>query len=150
MAEDREALLAHYMQMRKALLASIDGLGDEQLLDPSIDGWAGKDHLAHIALWDDIRADEITRISAGHDSAWRTTEDQATAFIALAYALRRSFSLEQARWELMASRQRLLEAIAAATPRGLDAALYGDASLRTDHEATHAGWIRRWRQERGI
>jgi len=109
-----------------------------------------KDHLAHLALWDDIRASEVARISAGHDSAWRMTEEQAHAYNALGHALRHSVSLEQMRWELTASRQRLLDAIASATPRGLDGSLYGDAGLRSSHEVEHTQWIRRWRTARGI
>ena len=108
-----------------------------------------KDHLAHLALWDDIRASEVVRISAGHDSAWRMTPEQDPAFNALGHALRRDLSLDQVRWELATSGQRLLDAIAAATPRGLDASRYGEAGLRSSHEAAHTGWIRRWRRERG-
>jgi uncharacterized damage-inducible protein DinB len=149
MAEDRDALLQHYAQMRGDLLSAIGGLSDEQMTDPSIDGWSVKDHLAHLALWDDIRAAEVARISAGHDSAWRMTEAQDAAFNALGYELRRGLPLDQVRWELATSRQRLLEAIAAATLRGLDGSLYGEAGLRSSHEAAHAGWIKRWRAERG-
>lgn len=150
MAEDRDTLLEHFRRMREELLSAIDGLGDEQMTEPSIDGWSVKDHLAHIALWDDIRAGEVMRISAGHDSAWRMTGEQDAAFNELGYALRRDLPLGQVRWELATSRQRLMDAIAAATPRGLDASLYGEAGLRSSHEAAHAGWIRRWRGERGI
>ena len=150
MAEDRDALIEHYRRMREELLAAIDGLGDELLTEPSLDGWSVKDHLAHIALWDDIRAEEVVRISAGYDSAWRMTPEHEAAYGALAYDLRRALSLEQARWELARSGQRLLDAIAAATPRGLESSLYGEAGLLSRHEAAHTGWIRRWRGERGI
>lgn len=150
MAEDREALLRHYAEMRDALLSAIHGLGDESMTEPSLDGWSVKDHLAHLALWDDIRASEVARISAGHDSAWRMTEEQAEAYNALGHSLRRALSVAQVRWELGTSWQRLVDAIAAATPRGLDASLYGEAGLRSSHEAEHAGWIRRWRGERGL
>lgn len=150
MAEDREALLQHYRQMRDDLLAAIDGLDDEMLIEPSLDGWSVKDHLAHIALWDEIRAGEVARISAGHDSAWRMKLDEDDAYSALGYSLRRSLSLDQARWELATSRQRLLAAIESATTRGLDASLYGEAGLRSEHEAEHTGWIKQWRGERGI
>lgn len=150
MAEDRDALLQHYRRMREELLAAIDGLSDELLTERSLDGWSVKDHLAHLALWDDIRADEVVRISAGHDSAWRTTGDQDEVFNELGHALRLSLSLDQVRWELATSRQRLLDAIASATPRGLDGSLYGEAGLRSSHEAAHTGWIRRWRAERGL
>lgn len=147
---DREALRQHYAQLREELLAAIDGLSDALMSEPSLDGWSIKDHLAHIALWDDLRASDVTRISSGHESAWRMTEDQGDTYNTLGHALRQAWSVKQARWELTASRQRLLEAIAIATPRGLDASLYGEASLRTTHEAEHTDWIRRWRAEKGI
>jgi uncharacterized damage-inducible protein DinB len=150
MAEDRNVLLQHYRRTRVELLAAIDGLSDEVMTDPSLDGWSVKDHLAHLALWDDIRAGEVARISAGHDSAWQMTPDQDATFNALGHALRRALSLDQVRWELATSRQRLLDAITTATPRGLDASRYGEAGLRNSHEAIHTARIARWRKERGI
>jgi len=150
MAEDRDALLRHYRQMREELLAVIHGLDDSSLTEPSLDGWSVKDHLAHLALWDDIRAEEVLRISAGHESAWRMTPEHEAAYGPLAYALRLNLSLDQVRWELATSHRRLLDAIAAATPRGLDGSLYGEAGLRSGHETAHTGWIERWRGERGI
>jgi uncharacterized damage-inducible protein DinB len=150
MAEDRDALLQHYRQMREDLLGAVDGLSDNQMTETTLDGWSVKDHLAHLALWDEIRAAEVARISAGHASAWRMNGEQDAAYNALGYALRQRLSLDQVRWELASSRQKLLDVIAAATPRGLDGSLYGEAGLRSTHEAQHTGWIRRWRGERGI
>jgi uncharacterized damage-inducible protein DinB len=150
MAEDRQALLQHYAAMRAEFLSAIEGLSDDALTEPSIDGWSVKDHLLHLALWDEIRAQEIERISAGQESAWKMTGDQDSAYNAIGYELRRGLSLAQARWEFEISRARLLEAIAAATPRGLDASLYGEAPIRSSHEAQHAGWIRAWRANRGV
>jgi uncharacterized damage-inducible protein DinB len=150
MAEDRGALLMHYQRMREDLLSAIDGLSEELMTEPSLDGWSVKDHLAHLALWDDLRASEVVRISTGHDSAWRMTGDQDAAFNAVAHSLRLALSLEQVEWELATSGQRLLDAIASATPRGMDPSLYGEAGLRTTHEANHTEWIKRWRRERGI
>ena len=147
MAEDREAVLRRYRQMREELLSAIHGLSDELLTEPSLDGWSVKDHLAHIALWDEIRATEIVRISAGYDSAWRMTPAQEEAYGELAYALRRSLPLEQVSWELATTGQRVLDAITAATTRGLDASLYGEAGRLSSHEAEHTGWIKRWRGE---
>lgn len=150
MAEDRDALLQDYRQMREELLSAIDGLSDELMIEPSLDGWSVKDHLAHLALWDDVRASEVVRISVGHDSAWRMTSDQDEAYNALGHQLRLALSLDQMRWELSTSRQRLLDAISSATARGMDASLYGEAGLRSLHEAQHAAWIKRWRNERGV
>lgn len=150
MAENREDLLRRYRDSRVRLLEAIDGLTDEQMSEPSLDGWAVKDHLAHLALWDDIRAAEVERISAGHESAWKMTEKQDDDHNATGYELRRDMSAAQARWELESSRRRLLEAITAATPSGLDASRYGAAGLSSDHENQHVGWISRWRGEKGF
>jgi hypothetical protein len=149
MVEDREALLQHYRQSRTGLLAAIDGLTGEALTERSIDGWSLKDHLLHIALWDDVRASEVERISAGHESAWRSGQHDES-YNKLSHDLRAGLSIEQAKWELETSRQRLLHAISSASPRGLDASLYGDAGLTSGHELEHAGWIKRWRSDRGI
>lgn len=149
MAEDRDDLLRQYSESRSKLLAAIHGLTDDQMSETSIDGWAVKDHLAHIALWDDIRAAEVERISAGFDSAWRMTEEQDDAHNATGYELRRSMSAAQSRWELETSRRKLLDAIAAAPPEALDTSRYGAAGLRGDHEEQHAGWLQRWRDEKG-
>lgn len=148
MPEDREALLRHYREIRADLLAAIDGLSDEQLTEHTLGGWSVADHLNHIALWDEIRAAEVARISAGHESAWRMAGRDGE-YSGLGYDMRRDFSVEQTRWELETSRQRLLDAIASAKERGLDGSLYGEAGLMSTHEAQHTGWIKRWRGERG-
>jgi uncharacterized damage-inducible protein DinB len=151
MAEDKEALLAHYRRARAELVAAIEGIPDELMVECSLDGWSVKDHLLHLTLWDDLRASEVERISAGFESAWRMSDEQDEAYNAMGYELRRDCSLEQARWEFATSHQRLLDAIAAATPRGLDASLYGGAGLvRGGHDEEHAGWIKRWRGEKGV
>lgn len=150
MAEDRDELLAHYRQTRQELLAAIEGLSDEQMAEPSIDGWSVKDHLLHLALWDDIRAAEVERISAGYESVWQMTDEQDESVNALGYEVRRGLSVDQARYELDASRERLLDAIAAATPLGLEPSRYAAAGLRSGHEEEHTGWLRRWRSERGV
>lgn len=149
-AEDRGDLLRHYGESRARLLAAIEGLTDEQMSDPSLDGWAVKDHLAHLALWDDIRAAEVERISAGHGSAWKMTEKQDDEHNATGYDLRRSLSADQARWELESSRRKLVDAICAAPAQALDPELYGAAGLRSQHEGQHASWIERWRGEQGF
>jgi uncharacterized damage-inducible protein DinB len=148
--EDKEALLQQYRQARQDLLGAIDGLTDAQLSERSLDGWSVKDHLAHLALWDDVRAAEVARLSAGHDSAWRMTDEQDEAFNEMGYALRANLSVDQVKWELAASRQKLLDAIGSATPAALDASRYGSSSLVSTHEQDHTGWIKRWRSEKGF
>jgi hypothetical protein len=41
-----------------------------------------------------------------------------------------------------------VDAIAGATPRGLDASLYGSSGLVSGHDQEHTGWIKRWRAEK--
>ncbi len=149
MGEEREGLLRHYRESREALLTAMDGLSDEELSEASLDGWSVRDHLVHLAAWDELRATEVQRISAGHESLWRADEEQVAAFNALVYELRGGVTVAQAKWEIERSRAQLLAAIESATERGLDASLYGDAALRSGHEQEHAEWIRRWRAERG-
>ena len=73
------------------------------------------------------------------------TPEQDTDYNEAGYTLRKNLSVDQVRWELETSRRRLLDAIASASSRGLDASLYGEAGLRSDHEMQHAGWIKEWR-----
>ena len=150
MQQDRDALLAHYRSMRAGLLSAVDGLNEDHLCDPSLDGWSVKDHLIHIALWDEIRAAEVQRISAGFESLWKMSHEHETAFGPLTYELRRAATAAQALWELSSTHAALLAAISSATPRGLDASLYGEAGLPSSHETMHALWIQRWRSERGF
>jgi hypothetical protein len=148
MPEDREALLRHYRDMRADLLAAIAGLSDEQMTERTIDGWSVKDHLAHLALWDELRAAEVHRISSGYESASRMAGRDGE-YSTLGYDMRSELSLAQIRWESESTHQRLLETIAGASHRGLDGTLYGEAGLRSTHEAAHTAWIVRWRGERG-
>lgn len=150
MTEDRDALLQHYKGTRAKLLAALDGISDDLMIETSLDGWSIKDHLAHVSLWDEIRAGEVIRISSGHDSAWRMSGEQDGSYNELGYSLRQSLSLTQIRWELTISRAKLIQAISSATPRGLDPSLYGEAGLKTFHESEHLTWIKRWRAEKGI
>jgi uncharacterized damage-inducible protein DinB len=143
MAENRNELLAHYRRMRGELIAAIEGLSDEQLTERSLDGWSVKDHLAHLALWDEIRAAEVERISAGHASAWPPSGWELYAAL---NELRRDFSLAQAHWELARTHERLIAAIERAPEQGLDGSRYGEAGLVSQHEAQHTAWIRRWRE----
>jgi uncharacterized damage-inducible protein DinB len=147
MAEDRDDLLRHYHEMREELLAAIEGLTDDQLSERTLDGWSVKDHLLHLSLWDEIRASEVSRISAGQNSAWRMNGEQDATFSGLGHELRLDLSAQQAKWELASSRQHLMDAISLARAPGLDPSRYGEAGLRSTHEAQHSEWIRRWRRE---
>lgn len=148
--EVRKILLKHYRDMRNDLLSVIDGLSDELMAEQSIDGWSVKDHLVHLAFWHELRANEILRISAGYEAAWPPVgEEQTEGFNSLIQGFRKDLSVDQAKWELESSRQRVIDAISTATERGLDSSFYKEAGLMSTHEAMHAVWIKRWREQRG-
>ncbi len=97
MAEDKQALIERYRGMREEMIAVISGLTDAQMSEPTLDAWSVKDHLLHIALWDDLRATEVTRISAGFDSAWKMSDSQDELYNEMAHALRANLSVTQAK-----------------------------------------------------
>lgn len=148
MSEDRDALRAHFRTMRADFLDAIAGLTDDQMTERSHNGWSVKDHMAHITFWDEVRASEVQRISAGLESAWRLTSEEDQTLNDMVTRARWDHSLAQVRREFKDSKARFLEALANATPEGLDASRYGEAGLVSHHEAKHAGWIREWRTER--
>ena len=144
--EDRDELLAHYEAMRADLLAAIDGLDEQTMTAPVIDGWSVVDHLAHLAFWDELRASDVERIAAGFETAWRMAPGQDDIVSGVVHECRKPLSPAQARWELDRSRARLMAALRAATGPALEPERYGEAGLRSVHEAQHAGWIRAWRR----
>jgi hypothetical protein len=146
---DRNALLEHFRKSRADFLAAIGGLSDAQLEEETHNGWAVKHHMLHLAAWDDIRAQEVERISAGHASLWKMTGEQDAEINAMFDSLRKPATLAQARWEFEQSRAKLLAAIESATERAFDTSLYGEAPVHSGHEAEHTGWIREWRRGRG-
>lgn len=149
MPESRESLLVHYRAMRAQLKASIQGLGAARMSETSIDGWSVNDNLAHIAFWDDLRADEITRMSAGHASVLRMTPTQDHELNEMMYEFRRNISLAQVMWELERSGERLFAAISAAPAEALEPERYGEAGLVSSHGAAHAEYITAWRRAKG-
>ena len=149
MPETRQSLLHHFERSRSALLAALDGLTPARMLETTLDGWSVKDHLAHLAFWDDLRADEVVRLSAGYASVLKMTPEQDEAANTLAFDVRREISLEQARWELDHSYARLVSALTSATGAALDPAAYGEAGILSSHGFEHAGYIREWRTRQG-
>jgi hypothetical protein len=59
-------------------------------------------------------------------------------------------SVDQIKWELASTRQKLVSALTFASERGLDPSHYREAGLRSMHEAVHTAWIKQWRAARGL
>ena len=134
--------------MRAKLLAAIAGLSDAQLAEKTLDGWSVKDHLAHIALYDELRVAEVRRISAGWETAWQMP-GKDHIYSQLGYELRANWSPAQVLWEIADTHEQLVAAIEQGTDLVLDPARFSEAAMPSTHEAQHTGWIERWRGERG-
>jgi uncharacterized damage-inducible protein DinB len=145
----KEELRDHYRAVRQVLMAAIEGLSEAEMLEPSLDGWSVKDHLAHLSAWDEVRVMEIDRISAGRRSVWPImTREQVDAFNDLTVEVRRPLSVEEVIREMTASREGVIAAIERASERALDSSRYGEAGLRSIHDLDHAETIRQWREQR--
>ena len=145
----RTEILDHLREIRTQFLGALDGLSDEQMSDPSIDGWSVKDHLVHLAFWHDLRASEIVRITAGYEHAWPPTVD-SQALNDIVQPARANLGAEQALWEYESALERVEAAVTVANERGLAPDRYGEVGPDTTHDVEHAGFIRKWRERRGI
>ena len=145
-------LIAEVNQARAELLAAIDRFSEEQMTAPALDGWTAKDHLAHIAAWDELRFYEISRVARGDRGAFTDiTGQQVEAFNSWTFGLRRDWPLAQVMRELGYARSRVLQAIAACPDSHLPEAAEGRGRIRraAGHDREHAGYISEWRQREG-
>lgn len=145
-------LREHYGRMRDAIMGAIAGLSEAQMSEPSLDGWSVKDHLAHLAAWDEVRSLEIARISDGLGPAWPAWMggENVEVFNDLTVRMRREWSVEETVASVHWALGRVLASIAAAGERAFDESLYGESGLRSSHAVEHAGLIRRWRTSAGV
>lgn len=145
----RREILEWYAASRAGFMEAIAGLSDAEMTVREIDGWSVKDHVVHVAQWDEMRLFDMARINAGHVTGYSELHrEEVRTHNDLIWELRRDWSLEQALWELASTRERLLQQIAQLNSIGLDESRYGELALRTQHESEHAEVIRRWRQSR--
>ena len=138
---------------RSRVLAAVDGLTEEQISRPEIDGWSVKDHLNHLTACDEFRFYEIGRVSRGARTAFASVDDEQTdALNAIIVALRRNMTLEELIADLEFARSLVLEAISQAPERALAPEAYGDFSVEgsIDHDLEHAAAISAWREREGI
>src|SRR3989304_3673580 len=116
----RDQLLLELKTARSRVLDAVDGLTEEQMSRPGIDGWSVKDHLIHLTACDEFRFYEIGRISRGARPAFaRMNEEQTDALNALMVALRRHLTVDEVMADLDFARSLVLEAIQRAPEHAL-------------------------------
>ncbi len=131
---------------------AIEGLNEEQMSRPAIDGWSVKDHLIHLTVWHEMRFHEVSRIARGGQSAYPPfTDEQLEAINSLTVTLRRHLPLSQVLADLDFARSLVAEAIAGCPEEALDEKRYGEVSpTGIQHDFAHAETIKAWRQREGL
>ncbi len=146
------------------LLGALEGLSDEQLVEPGPQGWSVKDHLAHIMVWDNVPTTILRgqpqRVAFGLDETTYSRIDSVDQLNALIYSRYQDVPLNEVRSTLGQMHSGLLAALERLSDADLDrriASFGGDADdqrpLRDKiegdswgHYAEHAGWLRELRE----
>ena len=149
----RDQLLLELKTARSRVLAAVEGLSEEQMSRPGIDGWSVKDHLNHLTVCDEFRFYEIGRISRGGPPAFaHVDEEQTDTLNALMVTLRRHLAVDEVVADLHFARSLVLEAIQRAPEHALSPEAYGDFPVdgSISHDLDHAAAITAWREREGI
>lgn len=149
----RDQLLIEMKAARSRVLAAVDGLTEEQMPRPEIDGWSVKDHLSHLTACDEFRFYEIGRISRGARPAFaRMDEEQTDALNALMVTLRRHLTVDEVMADLDFARSLVLEAIQRVPEHALSPEAYGRFPVNgsVPHDLEHAAAVTAWREREGI
>lgn len=152
-AAQANIILAEMQAARSQVMAAIDGLSEEQIAVPGIDGWSVKDHLNHLTACDEFRFFEICRVSRDGGPAFAgMTVGQDDALNELIVTLRRSLPLSQVIADMEFARSLVVDAITGASERALDSSAYGDFQVdgSVTHDIEHANAVKAWRQGEGI
>jgi hypothetical protein len=152
-SSDRGKILADMSKSREALLASLEGLSDDQMTRPAVGDWSVKDLLAHLACWEEFSLLDVRRLARGAAPALAAFDiKKVDEWNGMLMSLRRHFSLEQARSELKICRQMLLDAVAELPDSALAEGQFGRnlLSLSAFHDRGHEEDIRNWRKREGL
>lgn len=116
----KEALLRRIHESRGKLEAAVGRLSDAQMAEPGPDGWSAKDHLAHVAIWEESLLallegrDREAAMGLAPTPAWDL--DAANAAI---YERHRGLSLSAVRGLFQETHARVLAALANLTDADL-------------------------------
>lgn len=146
-------LAAEFREAASQVAAAVQGLTEEQMSRPAIEGWSVKDHLNHLTVWHEIRFHEISRIARGGQAAYPPLSDeQLQTLNQLTVSCRTSLPVSQAMADLDFARSLVLEAIAGCPEDALRDENYGEVGPRGGiaHDLEHAATIREWRTREGI
>ena len=146
----REKLMATIGQRWDELLASVDGLSDEEMLEPGVVGdWSVKDILAHVTTWEEEALKHLPEIAAGKpQQRYKDVYGGLNAFNALKFAENRERSLDEVRRRLTNVHARLLDYLETVPDELLHSRERFRTRLRWDtysHYPLHAEHVSAWR-----
>ena len=150
----REKLLATVEARWDELLASVDGLSDEHMLEPGVVGdWSVKDILAHVTTWELEAQKHLPEIAAGKpQQRYKDVYGGLDAFNALKFEENRARSLTEVRTRLTETHAQLLEYLETVPDELLHSRERFRTRLRWDtysHYPIHAEHVRDWRERIG-
>ncbi len=149
----RTSLLALLDNARQELLTSFQGLAEEQMETPALDGWSVKDMLAHVAMWDEMELPDMRRAARGRARVLDALDDAyqlVDRWNDIQFALRKTLPLEQVLAELDEARHEIMRFLASVAEEHLTSGFVPAAcAIQADHDREHAGHIRAWREKQG-
>jgi hypothetical protein len=134
---------------RHALMAAIEGLDGERMLQPLPGGWSVRDMLTHITSWEELIVLDLDRLKRGRVAAryCRGTDE----WNELLLSVRTQLPLGQVLTELSETREAALKALNQMTGERLAAAdVAGSCQILALHDWQHTQEISEWRQREGV
>jgi len=146
----RERLMTTMAQSWEALLASIEGLSDEELTMPGVVGdWSVKDILAHITTWEEEGLHHLPTVAQGKKPpTYASRYGSLDGFNALKYEENARRSLPEVRERLLGVHEQLLDYLDTVPDELLHSRERFRHRLRWDtytHYAMHTKHIQAWR-----
>jgi hypothetical protein len=140
---DTTALLARIRASRNALEIAANSLSDEQLVAPGPDGWSAKDHLAHVAAWEDCLLGYLNGRGAGQTFGLPDGELGTDAVNAILHRRYADLTASEAREKFAVSHAAVMAGLEALTDADIARPLASYLPDRDDDTARQPvlGWI---------
>ena len=154
-------MLAGQLQdARERLLASFEGLSDEEMIQPGVAGqWSVRDNLAHIAAWDRaVTAGFREMLDGKRPDLIDLDDDAIDEFNLDNHRALLHYALDEVLAELHASREEMIEFLRdvdntrlfapAPGDEHADLSIAGQVRVQAAHDEEHAEMIEGWREHR--
>jgi hypothetical protein len=153
---ERDQLRRELEEARKELLASFQGLTQEQMTRPGVAGdWSVKDVLSHVTSWEEIALPDLARLARG-DKAVLASIDLYSAnydpMNAVIMSMRRNLPLDQVLRELHIFHADFVAGVARLPDSVIQEGQFGwlFVKITAEHDHEHAGHISEWRKREAL